>query len=468
MNYETVFKAAESRTVRAAISGAGEFGTSFIFQSRRVRGLEVAAIYNRTVEKGVRAFVHAGIPAENVKICGTAGTVVTALEAGQYVVVGDPSLLIGAGLDIFIEGTGHPETGARIAEMAIKDGMHVAMVSKEPDSVVGPILNDKARKAGLVYTPVDGDQPSLLIRLISWARVLGLNILAAGKSSEYDFIFDPDTGRVTSLEKSTTVPEFGTLWNVGKRGVINTIGDRSEMLLDLPQHAVPDLCEMGLVANATGMCPDLPDFHAPICRIPEIPDIMCPREFGGILSGTGVLDVINLLRKPDEVSLAGGVFIIVECEDQKTWEVLRLKGHVVSQNRRTVMLYHPAHLLGVESAISVLSAALLGQSTGGEHVRPVCDLVGRATKDLKAGAVLEAVGHHHTIDGVEGLLVESCAAVGSGPAPYYLMSGCKLIRDVPTGTILPCEALDIPAESTMWRLRAEQDATFLSGAKSAA
>ena len=31
----------------------------------------------------------------------------------------------------------------------------------------------KAKAAGLVYTPVDGDQPSLLMQLVVWARVLG-------------------------------------------------------------------------------------------------------------------------------------------------------------------------------------------------------------------------------------------------------------------------------------------------------
>ena len=40
----------------------------------------------------------------------------------------------------------------------------------------------------------------------------------------------------------------------------------------LPQRAVPDLCELTLVANALGMGPDRPDLHAPIARITEIAD----------------------------------------------------------------------------------------------------------------------------------------------------------------------------------------------------
>jgi hypothetical protein len=51
---------------------------------------------------------------------------------------------------------------------------------------------------GLTSPPVDGDQPSLLIDLVTWGETLGFDILAAGKSSEYDFVFDRTSGRVTS------------------------------------------------------------------------------------------------------------------------------------------------------------------------------------------------------------------------------------------------------------------------------
>lgn len=55
MNYDTLSKAARKKTVRAVITGAGEFGTAFIFQSQRVPGLEVSAVCNRTIERGLAA-----------------------------------------------------------------------------------------------------------------------------------------------------------------------------------------------------------------------------------------------------------------------------------------------------------------------------------------------------------------------------------------------------------------------------
>lgn len=464
MNHETLFKAARDRTVRAAISGAGEFGTSFIFQSRRVPGLDVPVVVNRTVQRGIDAFVYAGYAAEDVVVCENASQAATAFDTGKRVVVAEASPIQDLGLDVFVEGTGNPEVGARYGEAAILGGMHLVMVSKETDSVVGPILADKARKAGLVYTPADGDQPSLLIGLVTWARVLGLTILSAGKSSEYDFVFDPDTGIVTSLDRSCSAPGLKDVWELGDSATVDTAAARAEVLAALPQHAVPDLCEMGHVINATGLGFDVPEFHAPVCRIGEIADLMVPQSQGGLLGRAGVVDVINCLRKPDEVSLAGGVYVVVACEDPKSWEVLRAKGHVVNRAGSAAAIYHPAHLLGVESATSVLAAALLGQSTGGENPRPLCDLAGRTTRDLAAGTELRAMGHHHVIDGVEGILVEGARVEGGNPIPYYMADGRRLNRDVPAGTVLACDMVDTGSESMLVRLRREQDDVFLPAA----
>jgi predicted homoserine dehydrogenase-like protein len=41
--------------------------------------------------------------------------------------------------------------------------------------------------------------------------------------------------------------------------------------------------------------------------------------------------------------------------------------------------------------------------------------------------------------------------------PYYLAAGCRLTADVPAGALISVEAIEPPAASTLWRLRAEQD-----------
>jgi predicted homoserine dehydrogenase-like protein len=461
MYWETLLRSAQQRTVRALLIGAGDYGLSFVFQARRTPGLQVCAIHDRSIERGLAAFRHAGLPVEAITICETLGEAQAALRAGQSFVTPDPLLPMQLPIDLVVEATGSPEAAARHAEAALKHGKHVAMVSKEADIVVGPLLSRRAKAAGVIYTPVDGDQPSLLMQLVVWARVLGLEVLCAGKASEYDFVYDPATRRVTSLDRTVEAPDLNVLWDLGEREARTVVEARAKALAALPQHTVPDLVEMGLVANACGLGVDTPPLHAPILRTPEIADVLVPAALGGILGTEGVVDVVNAIRRPDEASLAGGVFVVVRCEDRRSWEILRAKGHVVNRRGETAMIYRPAHLLGVESATTVLSAVLHGNSSGPEDVRPRLDVVGISTKALTAGTRLEATGHHHKIDGVEGLLVPARRAAGANPIPFYLMTNTYLRRDVPAATILTAEMVEPPKESRLWALRRELEETFV-------
>ena len=88
--------------------------------------------------------------------------------------------------------------------------------------MVGPILNRMAQNAGLVYTPADGDQPSLLIGLISWAEILGFEIVCAGKAGELDFVYDPDSNTIARGSQTAFFSEedLSEIWqpHEGNRG----------------------------------------------------------------------------------------------------------------------------------------------------------------------------------------------------------------------------------------------------------
>lgn len=460
MYLETLQRSAHEKTVRALIIGAGEYGFSLVAQSRRTPGLNVTAIHARRTERGVAAYKHAGLPDEAIAVCDNKAQAEAALAAGKVVVSNDAIMLIQLPIDVVVESTGSPEAATVHADAAIKNGKHVVMVSKEADIVLGPLFHRRAKAAGLVYSPVDGDQPCLLMQLVVWARVLGLEILCAGKTSEYDFVYDQAAKQVKSLDRVTDASGFDALWARGNRDIRSLVDARSAALNEIPQHTVPDLVEMGIVANATGLVPDIPAFHAPIARTQEIADFLIPSDMGGILGGTNRLDVINQLRRPDEASFAGGVFVVVRCEDRKSWEVLRAKGHEVNRSGDAAMIYRPSHLLGIESATTVLAAALHGHSSGLEDVRPRFDVIGRTTQFLPAGAILTVAGHHHQIAGVEGLLIEALRAEGGNPIPFYMMGDNRLTRDVPAGTIITADMVQKPTNSVLWTLRQEMEKEF--------
>jgi predicted homoserine dehydrogenase-like protein len=417
---------------------------------------------DRDAEVAAEGLRSVGVEARRIRICTTAREASAAWEAGDYIAAADLETVMDLPFEVLVEATGAPEAGARHCRLAIQAGRHVALVSKEVDSVIGPGLGHAAREGGCVVTPVDGDQPSLLIGLITWAEVLGFDIIAAGKSSEYDFVFDAATGQLTSNGRTIDAPGFNALWDRGDRSPADLAAARAQAASALPQRAVPDLCELQIVMNATGLAPDRPDFHAPLARIPEVPDILSSAADGGLLSGERRADVFHCLRAPGEVSFAGGVFAIVRCDDKSAWQMLGEKGHVVSRDGRNAMIYLPRHLLGLEAATSVLEAALHGVSSGGEEPRPHYDLIARAERDIAAGSVLDMGGHHHTIDGVCSELHPAAPLAGENPAPFYLAANARLTRYVAKGAVITTADIDLSHAPELTAQRRAQDEAFFS------
>jgi predicted homoserine dehydrogenase-like protein len=102
----------------------------------------------------------------------------------------------------------------QIAVDAMRRGVHMAMVSKETDSVVGPQLSQLVLECGVGYKTTHGDQPSNLIELVTWARILGFEIIAAGKSSEYDYAYDQATGNLHYIDSTFAALALNEQWHL--------------------------------------------------------------------------------------------------------------------------------------------------------------------------------------------------------------------------------------------------------------
>ena len=441
MNYDILFRGLGRRRVRFALTGAGGgFSRTLLAQARVMPQLEVAALCDLDVDGVLRLLGELGYPAGAAVPCAGAAAAKAAAAEGRIAVVCDHALLAAVPHEVVVEATGQPEVGARIALDAVRRGAHVAMVSKEVDSVVGPHLNQLAKQRGVVYTTADGDQPANLIGLVTWARLLGFEVVAAGKSSEYDFVFDHGTGIVTWTGQQCSAPALAGLWHLGS-DVAGTLEQRSRAAAALPQSATPDYCEMNVVANSTGLLPLCDALSYPLCRVGELADVFAPRANGGILDRTGVVDVFNLLRRPDEANFGGGVFVVVRCVDPVSWDMLRGKGHVVSRDGSHACIYLPYHLMGLETPVSLLSAAGHGRASGSDTQSVHAVMVARADRSFRAGEVLRMGGHHHTMDGCTPLLLP--AARASGLAPFYLAANKPLREHVPCGALIREDAVDL-------------------------
>jgi predicted homoserine dehydrogenase-like protein len=459
MNYHTYFGVGD-RTVQTCIVGTGDFGRSFLGQGRRAPLIGARIAVDVSAERAAEAWRSVGAEANEIALCGTPSEARAAWEQGRLIAAGELAVVIDLPIDVVIEATGHPEAGAQHAIMAVEAGCHLALVSKEVDVVVGPGLSALARQRNRVVTPIDGDQPSLLIGLVTWAETLGFTIVAAGKSSEYDFVFDEGAGTLTSNNQVCRVHDLAQNWSMNGRPAEEIVRRRAQIASSFRQRTVPDLCELLIAANAINLVPDRPDLHAPILRVSEVPDVFSTRSEGGLLEGDRRIDVFNCLRRPDEISFAGGVFVVVRCEDPPAWEILRQKGHVLSRNGATALLFIPRHVLGLEAATSILSAGIHGVSTGAEVPRPLYDLAARADADLPAGITLTATGHHHSIADVSGFAVPG-SRLGPGiPMPFYLAANRRLVRPVAKGELILFDDVEVDPGSVLMRLRREQDEIF--------
>jgi predicted homoserine dehydrogenase-like protein len=449
------------RPARAAVIGCGSFGSGILAQAAAVPLLELTAVADLDPDVARNACLHAGIPDEALVVCESRQAALQAMETGKQVIAADPMLLMELPVDVIVEATGHPEAGARHAEAAIRHGRHVAMVNKEADVTVGPILKRLADEAGVVYTAVDGDQHGLLMGLVAWARRLGLEVLCGGKSRDHEVEVDPAAGNLSSeWDADPLTTDHARAFNpLPHRGAERCPAARRERLGAGGRIGNWDLVELVIAANATGLVPDLPEgVHCPPLFIREIPRILCPTDMGGILSRRGVIDAVTCLSGPDEAGLGGGVFIVGTTANDAARRVLSRGGVCSNDDGTATLITHPYHLLGVEAINSILAAALLGVATGAVDYQPRFDVFIRATRDLEAGSV---IGGDHNPD-IEAFIGPAAPLADNRPLPSHLANGNPLACDVARGTVITREMVVAPTDSSLWALRALQDAVFFT------
>ncbi|HIW99820.1 MAG TPA: homoserine dehydrogenase [Candidatus Nesterenkonia stercoripullorum] len=423
-----------SAPVRFALTGAaGGFARTLLSQSTLSAKVTPAVLCDLDTDAVVSMCTELGFSASSLRVCSSAEEVQAVGDRG-IAVVASLDLLVPEAYDVLVEATGSPKAGFAAAEAAVSAERHVVMVSKEVESVNGVELAEKARSAGVVYTPAHGDQPANLIEWYERVAGWGLEVVAIGKSGEYDLVFDPATETVQYLDQQVHVPELAEHMSLGD-DVPATLARRAELVSELPRKAAADYCEMAVVSSWTGTTADTESMHYPVARIAELADIYALRQDGGVLNGSNAVDVFSVLRRPDEASFAGGVFVVVRTADGPTWEILRGKGHIVSRDGSYACLYLPYHLMGVET-VQTIAAAAEGRAVSERMPTSQTVLAGRAAHDLPAGTVLHMGGHHHDVDGVNPVLITRERTDIPDIAPLYWAAHQQLNRDVAAGDLL--------------------------------
>ena len=132
----------------------------------------------------------------------------------------------------------------------------------------------------------------------------------------------------------------------------------------------------------------------PPCGVDDLPHVMRPREAGGVLEKSGVVEVVSSLERdgrPVFRDLRWGVYVVLEAPNDYAADCFRQYGLKTDSSGRYAAMYKPYHLIGLELNISILSAALRGEPTGQPHGFRG-DVASVAKRDLRAGEMLDGEG----------------------------------------------------------------------------
>ena len=432
MNLSYLLKArhAADKPVRVALIGAGKFGSMFLSQVPHTPGLEVPVIVDLDPERARAA-------------CRTVGWDQAKIAATQF--SADGAKATAADIEVIVEATGNPAVGIRHARAAIAGGKHIVMVNVEADVLAGPLLADEARKAGVVYSLAYGDQPALTAEMVDWARATGFRVVAAGKGTKY-------------LPAYHDVTPAGVWSHYGlSADEAQSAGMNPQMFnsfLDGTKSAI----EMAAVANATGLEVPSGGLLFPPCGVDDLPHIMRPRDCGGVLERSGVVEVVSSLERdgrPVFRDLRWGVYVVLEAPNDYAADCFRQYGLRTDASGRYAAMYKPYHLIGLELNISILSAALRGEPTGQPHGFRG-DVASVAKRDLRAGEMLDGEGGYT----VWGKLMPAAASLAATALPIGLAHRVKLKNDVAHGAVVRWSDVEVDADNETIRTRRAMEAKF--------
>lgn len=468
MIYHHLFKNFRKKDeVQAAVIGAGHFGTAVITQQNYTQYLRVTVVADKNLDSAKTAFIKAEIPEEKIVYSKDPEEAQKFINDGKYVYTDDSMMIMDIpSIDVVCEGTGIPDVSAQICKTAIEKGKHVAAISKEMDSVVGPILKKMAKDKGVVYSPVDGDQPALLMALVEWARTIGLTVISAGKARDGEFVLDEKAQTISLAADGITVHEnyvaqihddYMKYFEMIPEGKAEDyIAKRKEVLKNIPGAGAFDLCEMIIIANATGLKPACPDLTNGSLRITELPVAYCAKKNKGIYDEEGIIDILTNLHRKDESGLGGGVYIVVRCDNAYSNYILTTKGQISNYDCSAAVIYRPYHLCGVEVSTTILTAGLLGLDTGTLEYIPIYDLEKRAARDITAG---EPLGNDHDLK-LNASIIPATTRGPKNPVPGHMITGNVATRDIKAGEIITYDMIEDRSDSVLWTLRAEQEKVF--------
>ena len=439
---------AAGRPVQVGLIGGGKFASMYLAQALNTSGVHITALCDLKPERARAALTTTGWPEDRIR----AASVEDAAHDRTVHVTDNAERIIQApGIDVVIDATGDPAAGIRHSLDCIDAGKHIIMVNVEADVLAGPLLAQRARDAGVVYSLAYGDQPALIAELVDWARACGFRVTCAGKGTKYLPEYHAST-------PETVWGYYGLTPEQARDGGMNPKMFNS--FLDGTKSGI----EMAAVANATGLTAPEEGLGFPPCSVDALPELLKPATAGGVLERTGTVEVVSSVERDGSdvpQDLRWGVYVTFEAPSDYAARCFREYGLVTDTSGRYSALYRRYHLIGLELGISVASAVLRREATGQpRHFN--ADVVATAKRDLEAGERLDGEGG----ETVWGRLTTAKSSLDSGLLPIGLASGVRLKQSISMGA--PVRWQDVEFDDTAQAVKVRRELEAQHGSRQAA
>ncbi len=400
--------------IRVAFIGCGKFVSMFLAQYNHLNKIQIDTIVDINIDQAKKNCLKSGISEQKVKEINFSNSLDEVIKRD---------------IEIFIEATGNPIVGTVHAAKIIKNKKHIILVNVEADITCGKYLSDLAKEKGVICSMAYGDQPSLIIEQIEWARLNGFSIVCAGKGTKYHPTFEystPDTvwGHY-GLTKERAEKESGM-----NPKMFNSFlcGDKSAI-------------EMCAVSNAANLkCPTNGLTFPPV-GVYDIAKKMIPKNDGGLIEFEGQVEVISsidLEKKDIANDLRWGVYIVIKAQNEYVKNCFKDYGMVTDSSGNYSAIWRPYHYIGLELAQSIYSIALDGRSTG--HTKYYnADVASYAKKNLKVGEKLDGEGGYCA----RGKIVSSIVSKNQKMLPLGLSDNAILKKNIKKDDIITLDDVEL-------------------------
>ncbi|MFC1916114.1 NAD(P)H-dependent oxidoreductase [Chloroflexota bacterium] len=438
---------AKGSPIRTSLVGAGSTGSSVVGQIIKAPGMQIDVVVDIKIENAINALIGARVTEKHIAVCDSIEDAEEALKDGKKIC--STNLEIACGMkpiQVVVDATGVPAAYAHIALNAIRNKKHVVTFTVEGDVCIGHILKMFADNAGVVYTGIYGDEPGNMMALYCEATALGFDIVAVGRS---------DVGGSKLEWNPETAKDFLT-----STGMIKW--QRNPIMFASFCDGSKTNEECCMMANATGLKPDIRGMHGPYVSFEEfrreVPRLLQLKEDGGILNSTGVVECIKPPGDPTIATSAGFVWTFVVVRTTNRIERIRMQMGQELKGVSNRLFYSCENWVAIQAPITIAVAALDHRAViAPEGNKRAADVITMAKKDLQAGEVIDEIGGFCTAGRIE---VASIVRKDN-LLPFALATGAKVRRDVTKGDFLTYDDVELPdSQSLIVQLRNLQQSLF--------